>query len=174
MLMQRGDDMLAPNEVKARARRQEEQNLKFRVFLKNRADDDELDAQFLQLHNELFADYDCCKCNNCCKAYPITLESGETTDIARFLGQSERDFVAEHLIKDDEEHYVFKSRPCEFLDDGGRCRIQECKPAVCKDYPYTNQEDRLSSMYSIIDSAEVCPVVFEILERLKRIYRFRT
>ena len=29
------------------------------------------------------------------------------------------------------------------------------------------------SMLSIIDHAEVCPVVFEILERLKVIYKFR-
>ena len=40
-------------------------------------------------------------------------------------------------------------------------------------FPFTGQPDRLSSMYSIIGHAEVCPVVFEMLERLKVIYRFR-
>jgi len=37
--------MLSPSEIKDKARKLEVQNLKFRTFLKNRADDDELDAQ---------------------------------------------------------------------------------------------------------------------------------
>ncbi|GHU94629.1 Fe-S oxidoreductase [Clostridia bacterium] len=170
--------MLSPSEVKAKAQKLEEQNLKFRSFLKNRADDDELDAQFRQLHRELFADYDCCKCNNCCKAYPITLGHGEAAAIAEFFGQSKAEFIEEYLTEnpdsdEDEGEYAFKSVPCSFLDETGRCRIQSCKPDVCKGYPYTDQPDRLSSMLSIIGSAEECPVVFEILERLKVMYRFR-
>jgi Fe-S-cluster containining protein len=170
--------MLSPSEVKAKAQKLEEQNLKFRSFLKNRADDDELDEQFLQLHRELFTDYDCCKCNNCCKAYPITLGRGEATAIAEFLGQPVEAFIAEYLTEnadadEDEGEYAFKSVPCVFLDENGQCRIQSCKPGVCKGYPYTDQPDRLSSMLSIIGSAEECPVVFEILERLKAMYRFR-
>ena len=43
--------MVRPNDVQSKARRLEDQNIKFRTFLKNRADYDELDAQFLQLHN---------------------------------------------------------------------------------------------------------------------------
>ena len=70
--------MLKPTEVKAKAQKLEEQNYKFRTFLKNRADGDELDAQFLALHKKLFAGYDCCKCANCCKAYRCRIDrSGE-------------------------------------------------------------------------------------------------
>ena len=46
-----------------------QENFKFHTFLKCHADEDELDRQFLRLHEELFADYDCCKCRNCCKMY---------------------------------------------------------------------------------------------------------
>ena len=43
--------MVKPHEVKAKAEWLEEQNYKFRTFLKNRAGDDELDAQFLKCLN---------------------------------------------------------------------------------------------------------------------------
>ncbi|MDR0490439.1 MAG: YkgJ family cysteine cluster protein [Oscillospiraceae bacterium] len=168
--------MVNPREVKAKAQRLEEQNYKFRTFLKNRADDDELDAQFLALHKELFDGYDCCKCANCCKAYSIVLDNDEVKRTASFLGLSESDFVAEYLIDagaDDEKPYKFKEKPCLFLCDDGRCRIQDCKPDACAGYPFTDQPDRLSSMYGVIEHAEVCPIVFEILERLKAMYKFR-
>ena len=167
--------MVKPSEVKAYAQRLEEQNYKFRSYLKNHADD-ELDAQFLALHNELFAGYDCCKCNNCCKAFSITFADGEVKRISAFLGLAESDFAAEYLTdtnEDEEKPYKFRVKPCPFLCDDGRCRIQDCKPDVCCGFPYTNQPKRLSSMLSIIDHAEVCPVVFEIIERLKVQYRFR-
>lgn len=36
------------------------------------ADEEEIDEQFLKLHNELFEGYDCNYCGNCCKKYPYT------------------------------------------------------------------------------------------------------
>jgi len=168
--------MITPTEVKVQAQKLEEQNYKFRTFLRNRADDDELDAQFLALHKELFAGYDCCKCTNCCKTYDITLTDDEVRRIAVYLEMTESDFAAEYLTDadaDDERPHKFKLNPCSFLNGDGRCRIQSCKPDICNGFPYTDQPDRLSSMYSIIEHAEVCPVVFEILERLKMMYGFR-
>jgi Fe-S-cluster containining protein len=168
--------VVKPNEVRAMAQKLEEQNYKFRTFLKNRADDDELDAQFLELHRELFAGYDCCKCNNCCKSYSIILDNDEVKRISTFLGLTDSDFIVKYLTNadaEDEKPYKFKATTCAFLNDDGRCRIQDCKPDVCAGFPYTDQPDRLSNTCGVIGNAEVCPVVFEILERLKVIYGFR-
>ena len=175
--------MINPGEVKANAQSLEDQNYKFRTFLKNRADDDELDAQFLALHKELFTGYDCCKCANCCKAYRIFLGNDEVKRIAEFLSMSENDFAALYLIDAEEgddkpykfkaKPYKFKAKPCAFLRDDGRCRIQDCKPDECTGFPYTDRPNRLSCMHSVIEHAEVCPIIFEILERLKAIYNFR-
>jgi len=46
--------MIEPSRIKETARRYEDENFRFRTFLKNRADPDELDRQFAELHNELF------------------------------------------------------------------------------------------------------------------------
>ena len=165
--------MIEPSKINSVAKRYAKQNSKFRTFLKSRADADELDAQFLYLHNELFADYDCCKCNNCCKTYYVILENDEIANISRYLGKAENDFINEYLTESDEGGYKIKGESCLFLCGDGKCEIQECKPSECKGFPFTDRPDRLSSMFGILGFAEECPVVFEILERLKRIYRFR-
>ena len=166
--------MIKPSKINAIAKRHAEENYEFRTFLKQHADGDKLDAQFLKLHNELFADYDCCKCNNCCRAYSVVLNDADIEAISRYLGQSKRDFIKENLEKSDfdENEYKINKQPCIFLCDDGKCSIQDVKPAECKGFPFTDRPDRLGSMFSIIDFAEECPVVFEILKRLKEIYDF--
>lgn len=84
-------------------------------------------------------------------------------------------FTAEYLVDTDpvEDYpYHLKDKPCAFLGTDGRCKIVSCQPAVCKGFPYTDQPDRFWSLYSTISHAAICPVVFEILERLKAEYRF--
>ena len=49
--------MISPNKVFAAATKRENENLRFRTFLKKHADPDELDRQFLALHKELFAGF---------------------------------------------------------------------------------------------------------------------
>ena len=91
--------MIEPSKVGAAAKRLEEGNLKFRSFLKSHADYDELDQQFLELHNELFSDYDCCKCNNCCRVYSTSVQEHEIDSIAAFLGLTRQDFSEKHLLQ---------------------------------------------------------------------------
>lgn len=168
--------MIKPNEVRAKALKLEDQNIKFRTFLKNRADYDELDAQFLRLHKELFADYDCCQCANCCRMCKILLDDNDVKRISAVLEMPEDDFIEKYLSdadNDDEKPYKITAEPCAFLENDGRCRIQRYKPDGCREFPFTDHPDRLASMYSVIGHAEICPIVFEILERLKEIYGFR-
>ena len=166
--------MINPSKINAVAKRRADENYEFRTFLKEHADWDELDAQFLQLHNELFADYDCCKCSNCCRAYSVVLNDDDINAISQYLGQPKTDFIKENLEKSDfdENEYKINKQPCIFLRNDGKCSIQEVKPSECKGFPFTDKPDRLGSMLSIIDFAEECPVVFEILERLKEMYDF--
>jgi len=60
----------------------------------------------------------------------------------------------------------------QLLESDGKCRIQGVKPAVCKDFPYTDKPYRLYNMLGVLSFAEDCPVVFEIIERLKLIYNY--
>ena len=169
--------MIEPHRIQDVSREYEAKNFKFRTFLKNRADPDELDQQFRDLHNEIFVrdEYDCCKCANCCKLYDIRIEQSDISAIAKHLGQTEDGFIAQYLVQDNEEAGVFilKDKPCCFLEADGKCQIYGVRPVVCRDFPHTKKPGRLFSLLGVLGFAEDCPVVFEMIERLKRIYGFR-
>ena len=164
--------MIEPFKVKEFARERENENMKFRAFLKNNADCSKLDEQFSELHNELFAGYGCRKCNNCCRAYNATVQESEVTAMAAHLGLTKQDFIEKYLISSVEEYEI--KAPCCFLNENGECILQEFKPIGCKDFPYTNKPDRIWSLLGLVSFAEECPVVFEMLERLKTIYKFKS
>ena len=167
--------MISPSKIHALAEKYANENIAFRSFLKEHADSDKLDAQFLKLHNELFAGYDCCKCNNCCRAYAVVLDDNDVEAISQHLGQPKDDFISENLeISDfDESCYKINQQSCAFLCADGKCSVYEVRPSECKGFPFTDHPDRLESMFGVISFAEECPIVFEILERLKKIYGFR-
>lgn len=163
--------MIAPQDIHAAAAEREEENLRFRTFLKINADPDKLDRQFLELHRELFAKYDSCQCGNCCREYNTSLSEEEALGISAYLGVNPQNFLDNCLIRNQDGLEL--SAPCQFLDMDGKCQIQDCKPEECRGFPYTGRPNRLASLYSVLSAAEVCPVAFEVLERLKDIYHFR-
>ncbi len=163
--------MISPQNVYIEAKKRKNENLRFRSFLKNHANEDELDRHFLELHQELFAGYDCSKCGNCCRAFSTALSDEEITTISKRLRLDRREFITRFLVEGMGGWEL--PAPCRFLGMDGKCQIQDCKPAQCKGFPYTDRPERLWSLYSILSSAEVCPVVFEILERLKKLYHFK-
>ncbi len=78
--------MIQPDKIRAEAKKKENENSKFRIYLKGHVDEDELDRQFLRLHKELFADYDCSKCRNCCKMYKGSIPEEDIDQDAQCLG----------------------------------------------------------------------------------------
>lgn len=163
--------MVKPEKVWEEFAKKEDENYSFRAYLKSHADSDELDEQFRRLHEELFSTYDCSTCRNCCRAYAPRFDDVEIVKVMEYLGLTQEAFVDSFRARIPEgsgdEH-----QSCLFLEKGGECRIEPCRPSVCRDYPYTSKPGRLSSLYSVLDEAKVCPVVFEMLERLKAEYRY--
>lgn len=148
--------------------------MEFRTFLKCNAEEKELDEQFARLHEELFATYDCNRCRNCCKMYHGSIPEKDIEIDSEYLGIDSDEFVKEYLgEKNSEGNYPTKHKPCDFLQEDGSCKLGDCKPESCKEYPYTNQPERLHSLYSVLDAVSVCPVAFEIYERLKIEYGFK-
>lgn len=166
--------MIAPRKIKFIAEKIERENLEFRTFLKCNADEKELDEQFAKLHKELFAGYDCSRCRNCCKLYHGSIPLEDINKDAAHLDMSSDEFIEIYLSKiDSEGNYQTKHKPCDFLQEDGKCKLGECKPNSCKKYPYTDQPERWQSLYSVLDVVSVCPVAFEIFERLKIEYGFK-
>lgn len=166
--------MISPDKVFEAAKRNENKNYKFRAFLKNHADETELDEQFSRLHNELFNDYDCSKCRNCCKMCRGEIPVTDVDKDAKYLNMSPDEFINTYLVKDRFGiNYVAKHTPCDFYMDNGACRLGDCRPENCKDFPYTNKPERLWKLLGFIENVSVCPVAYEICERLKKEYNFK-
>jgi Fe-S-cluster containining protein len=165
--------LINPDKVKAKAKSKENENYAFRTYLKMHADPLKLDEQFRKLHEEFFSGYDCSQCRNCCKMYRGVIPQEDVEKAAGQFSMSRGEFIERFLEYDSGEmSYTTKHCPCDFLEENGACALGDSKPANCRKYPYTDQPDRMGSLLSIIESAEVCPVVYEILERLKEEYHF--
>ncbi len=166
--------MIHPKKIEREAKKKEDENFRFRSFLKEHADEEELDKQFSRLHEELFATYDCSRCRNCCKMYKGNIPEEDIEKDAEYLGITTEQFMDFFLEKEGHgDGYGTKHKPCDFLQENGECKLGECKPESCKKYPYTNQPGRLHSLFGVLEVIEICPVAFEIYERLKKEYGFR-
>ena len=167
--------MISPDKVAFYGKQKEDENYIFRTYLKIHADPDELDQQFQELHQELFSEYDCSQCGNCCKKYHGNIPEEDIDQDASYIGMEADEFIDRYLEYNPAEcTYETKNCPCDFWDSKtGECLLGDCKPESCKKYPYTDKPDRMGSLLSIIDNASICPVVYEILERLKEEYHFR-
>jgi hypothetical protein len=55
--------------------------------------------------------------------------------------------------------------------EDARCSIYEVRPAVCADYPHLYRNFR-SRLWQVIDNAETCPIVYNVVERLKKTLDF--
>ena len=166
--------MIKPSKIRAAYKQVEKENLRFRSYLKRTADPDELDQRFHDLHKELFSGYDCAACRNCCRKYAIDLDPLETERAAEYLNLSKEDFV--RLFAEDAGSKSHKTQisgpPCVLLREGGICLIEGARPIDCREFPYTSRSEMITRLRGVMEYAEICPVAYEIVERLKRIYGY--
>lgn len=156
--------MIKPDKLQKAFEKVEEENWALRAFLKEQ-DPDEVDDIVHNLHKELFKDCDCIACSNCCKASGTIVNQADIKNISAKLNLSVSEFKKEYLVKTD-EGFMISKEPCPFLSDNG-CKIYECRPKCCKEYPYTDKEEISTRLINLVENCAVCPVVFEIFERLK-------
>lgn len=146
------------------------ENYRFRTYLKSHADEKTLDEQFKKLHNKYFKTFDCRKCRKCCQVLGISMNEYELNAICKYYHLDSYK-LKNNVLKEYYGEYIAK--PCPFLNKDNSCQIKECLPESCQDYPYTNKEERLFSLLTVVNNSKVCPVVYQILEDLKEMYNFK-
>ncbi len=164
--------MIEVKDLERLGKEKEEENYRFRVFLKCHADEKQLDKDFLELHNKIFKNYDCSKCRNCCKKIGVSLNEAELVEICKEY-KLDINELKNNVLKENYGKYVNKKNPCPFLGSDNECKIEKCLPKSCKEYPYTNKPERLFSLLTVVQNSKICPAVYEILEELKKKYNFR-
>ncbi len=160
--------MLSPDKLARVFKKVEDDNWDFRSFLKGQ-DEKELDKLVHKMHKELFKDTDCISCSNCCRKIVPILEDKDIPAISSKLGISTEVFKRTYLKKDEDGRMRINKKPCPFLTDKG-CSIYDCRPEACREYPFTDKTDIMGRLITMVMNCEICPVVYEIFERLKEYY----
>ena len=153
---------------KAKAEKNEEQNFMYIRSLKMKSSG-KVDRTAKALHNEAFEKIDCLQCGNCCKTTkPIILDS-DISRIAKFLKISKQEVKDKYLEQDEDNDLFFNALPCHFLNDDNICQIYDARPKDCQEFPHTNKKDFASRSYMHSENTVICPAVFYIVEKMKRI-----
>lgn len=151
----------------------EHENVEFRTFVKLEVElsDRRLNTLVSETTSEVWKHIDCRSCANCCRTRQPVFSRTEAQRIAAYLGLSLEEVRARYLTSDAETgKYITQALPCPFLD-GNLCSIYEVRPAVCADYPHLHRNFR-SRLWQVIDNAETCPIVYNVVERLKKTLGF--
>jgi len=73
---------------------------------------------------------------------------------------------------DDDNPWTTRTTPCPFLKDN-LCSVYEDRPADCSGYPYLHEPEFVSRTLGMVERTFICPIVYEVMEALKRSTGFR-
>jgi len=150
------------------AQRKAGENKKFLQSLKKK-DARQVDNAFHQTHEKVFEELDCLTCGNCCKTTSPIFYQNDIERVGKALRMKPGDFIDTYLRVDDEDDYVLKSSPCPFLGADNHCSVYQDRPKACREYPHTDRKKMVQIMDLTHKNTLVCPAVFEIVERLKKL-----
>jgi hypothetical protein len=155
-----------------------EDNLRFRKWMKSHIF---VERQFRKAAQEVEDGIDCRQCAECCRVTEVQLVERDVAKLARFLGISEREFMEKHTALDEDGAAILvrvKSADgvmgCEFLD-GNECTVYEARPTNCERFPHLvrGAGSLESRMWDFADRATYCPIVYNWMETVKKLTKFR-
>lgn len=155
-----------------------EENLRFRKWIKSHVF---VERQFRKAAQEVEDAIDCRQCAECCRVTEVPLAERDVAKLARFLGMSEHQFMQKHTALDEEGAAILlrvKSKDgamaCEFLD-GNECTVYEARPANCERFPHLlrGAGSLEARMWDFVDRATYCPIVYNWMEAVKKLTKFR-
>lgn len=138
-------------------------------FQKNKNRLMKLDKEIQAIHEEVSSKTDCLQCGNCCRGLgPLILEK-DIDLLSKKMRVRSSDFINKYLRKDEDHDWVFQSMPCPFLGTDNFCAVYESRPKACREYPHTDRK-KFYQIYDLsIKNASVCPIVFEVLEKIQKL-----
>lgn len=146
-----------------------DENTAFQTFVKLELElsDRRLNSIVRETTSQVWQHIDCRTCANCCRTRHPVFSRTEAQRIATHLGLTLEEVRSRYLTSDAETgKYITRELPCPFLD-GNLCAVYEVRPAVCADYPHLQRNLR-SRLWQVLDNAATCPIVYNVVERLKK------
>jgi Fe-S-cluster containining protein len=149
------------------------ENLRFRKYLKSHTF---VERRFRKAAEEIQEQIDCRQCAECCRVTEVQLVERDVEKLAHFLGFSEKEFLENHTMRDEDGKLILRrtDNGCEFLD-GNECTVYEARPSNCERFPHLlrGSGSLESKMWDFVDRATYCPIVYNWLEKVKGLTKFR-
>lgn len=164
------------DEIKRRTEQEEQENIRFRQFLKYRLrwSDRRLDEEVHRIAQEVEQRIDCTQCANCCRVLEISLQEEDIDRLALRFGLSFTETEARFAASGTHCPRAFAASPCTFLKHN-RCTVYADRPCDCREYPHLDKPDFRLRMWQLLANAENCPIVFNTLQWMKEMFwRSRT
>lgn len=164
-------------QIREQAQAKEDENYRFRQFLKTKCnlESDEIDSRVHAATRRVWAGIDCTKCANCCREVHPTFSEIEIDRMARRFAMTRHQFIETYLKSSepgDDNPWMTRTTPCPFLKDN-LCSVYEDRPADCSGYPYLYKPDFISRTLGMIGRTSTCPIVYEVMEELKKSVGFQ-
>jgi Fe-S-cluster containining protein len=158
-------------QLRQRTKEKEDENWKFRAFMKGECnlESEDIDRRVFEVTRRVWAAIDCTACANCCREVHPTFSEEEVDRLARRVGMERVQFIQKYLERTErgsENPWQTRSKPCPFLKDN-LCSVYEDRPGDCSGYPYLYKPEFVSRTMAMIERAPTCPIVYEVLEKLK-------
>lgn len=147
----------------------EEENQRFRHFLKNR-NVQKTDQLVNRLHSDVALQIDCTTCGNCCSQLSPYLSNDDVKKLAEGTRLTVEEVTGLYL-ETDEQGVSFRELPCHFLADN-KCTIYQHRPETCASFPHLHKPDFKSRSRRTFEYYAICPIIFNVIERLKQATNF--
>ena len=162
------------NGIKKNGKLKEEQNLRFRSFLKGQ-NSDKVDNIVHELYAEVLKSFECTECANCCIELETCFEIEEINQLTKSLKIDKDEFIKQSTRQyeyDDQDKFYLNSLPCQFLKDK-KCTILSLRPEECCSFPHLHKDNFISRLLGVISYYEICPIVYNVYELLKLRFNFK-
>ena len=160
-------------QIRRAGEKDREENLRFRKYMKSHVF---VERQFRKAAQQVEDQIDCRKCGECCRVSEVLLAERDVEKLARFLGISEKGFIEKYTALNAEEKRILlrNAEGCVFLA-GNDCTVYEARPGNCERFPnlMRGSGSLVSRMWILVDRATYCPIVYNWMDAVKRLTKFR-
>ncbi len=148
------------------------ENDRFRLFLGER-NSSQIDEWVSKLDQEITQKIDCTACGNCCKSLMIVVTDEEASLLSDHLQQKRENFDQQYLEKGSNGMMLINQIPCHFLADN-KCTVYDYRFAGCREFPALHIPDFKNRLFTIFMHYDRCPIIFNVVEKLKLAMGFET
>jgi Fe-S-cluster containining protein len=149
------------------------ENLRFRKHLKSHSF---VERQFRKAAETVQDQIDCRQCAECCRVTEVPLAERDIERLTHLLGISEKAFLEKYTARGENDALILRrtSAGCVFLS-GNDCTVYDARPGNCERFPHLlrGSGSLVSRMWEFADRATYCPIVYNWMEAVKGLTKFR-